>query len=104
MAAVLEDDVMEESRVARLESDVAHMQRDIADMKVDIRDGRKEQGSLKADVASLRDEMHTGFAALCDEMHVGFGALHKEALSTRIWMFSFAGGLLAVMAHGFKWI
>ncbi|HWM68669.1 MAG TPA: hypothetical protein VNO35_18915 [Steroidobacteraceae bacterium] len=93
MEAVLEDDVVEESRVARLESDVAHIQRDIADMKVDIREGRKEQGSLKAEIASLRDEMH-----------VGFGNVQRELLSTRIWMFSLVGALLAVMAHGFKWI
>jgi hypothetical protein len=108
MAAVLEDDVMDESQVARLVSDVAHLQRDSADMKVDIRDGRKELGFLKAEVASLRDEMHTGFGALRHEMHVGFAALTEElvrtSLSNRIWMFSFAGGLLAVMAHGFKWI
>jgi len=81
---------------------------------------------MHAGDASLRGEMQTGFAALRDEMHAGdsslrdnierlrnemqlsFSKLDKElvrrSLSDKIWMFSFAAGLITVMARGFKWI
>jgi hypothetical protein len=115
----LEDDVVEESRISRLESDVSHMRGDIADLKTDGREMRKDVAALKADgaalrgemitgFASLRDEMHKGDAALRDEMHIGFATLEKsvEKVSSdlKIWMYGFAGALLTIMAHSFKWI
>jgi hypothetical protein len=126
MSAVLEEEVMEETRLARLESDVAHIKSDISDAKTDIRGIRSELGSLNTVVAALRDEMHvsiaelrmsddglrletrTGFAESSAEMKAEYASLHYEimrtSLSLKIWMLSIAGTLLAVMAHGFKWL
>jgi predicted RNase H-like nuclease (RuvC/YqgF family) len=130
MSAVLEEEVMEETRLARLESDVAHIKSDISDAKTDIREIRSELGSLNAGVAALRDEMHVSVGELRNEtrtshdrlqleMHTGFAeqndkhaSLRHEmmriSLSLKIWMLSIggtlAGTLLAVMAHGFKWL
>jgi predicted RNase H-like nuclease (RuvC/YqgF family) len=122
----LEDDVVEESRLSRLESDVSHMQGDIADLKTDVREMRKDIAALKSDGADLRSEMCTGFAALRGEtqagdaalrleMEKGFGktdealgtlekALQRTSLNDRIWMLLTAAAILSVMAHGFKWI
>jgi len=65
--------------------------------------------------ATLRDEMRAGDASLRDnieklrnETQLCFSKLEKElvrrSLSDKIWMFSFAAGLVTVMARGFKWI
>ena len=121
MAAVLGAEV-EGPRVSKLEldvvemkSDIAHIRGDIADLKVDVRETRKDVGALKGEVSGLRDEMHLGFAAqaektlaLREEMRVGFGNLQQEimrrSLTDRIWLFSFAAGLLTLIARVFKWI
>jgi outer membrane murein-binding lipoprotein Lpp len=108
VGVALEDDVVEESRISRLESDVSHMRGDIADLKTDVREMRKDIGVLKGDVAGLRGEMQAGDAALRLDMQKGFGELDKKlertSLGDRIWMLITAAGILAVMAHGFKWI
>jgi hypothetical protein len=56
----------------------------------------------------VRGELHTGVATLRDEMHTSDERLHqliiRTSLSDRIWMLSLTGTMLAVMAHGFKWI
>jgi chromosome segregation ATPase len=133
MSAVLEEEVMEETRLARLESDVgglktdvsvlktdvAHIKSDILDIKTDIREIRSELGSVSAVVAALRDEMHvsdnglhlemrTGFAEQRSEMNDKHASLRHEmmrtALSLKIWVLCVSGTLLAVMAHGFKWL
>jgi predicted metal-dependent enzyme (double-stranded beta helix superfamily) len=108
MSAVLEEEVMEETRLGRLESDVAHIRSDVSDAKTDIREIRSVLGSLNAVVAALRDEMHVADDGLRLEMRTGFAELRHEimriSLSLKIWMLSIAGTLLAVMAHGFKWL
>jgi predicted RNase H-like nuclease (RuvC/YqgF family) len=135
MSAVLEEEV--DQRMVRLESDVAHMRSDISDIKTDIRELRAEAsasreglGSLRVDVANLRDELHRGLAEVRAEMqsgsaemraqmHGGLAELRAEmhsaderlhrliirtSLSDRIWMLLLTGTMLTVMAHGFKWI
>jgi hypothetical protein len=97
MSAVLEDEVMDEARLGRLESDVAHIRSDISDLKADGRQIRSELGSLNARVAALQDEMHVSDEKLRHQMM-------RTSLSQKIWMLSIAGTLLAVMAHGFKWL
>ena len=98
-AVAMEEDV--ETRVARLESDVAHIRADVADMKVDIR-------QLKDDLGNLRVEMNKGDASLRDEMHQGFATLERKmirtSLSDKIWTLLMAAAILGVMAHGFKWL
>jgi hypothetical protein len=71
---------------------------------------------LNAVVAALRDvkfgelraEMTRGFAESRAEMKDEYASLRYEimrtSLSLKIWMLSIAGTLLAVMAHGFKWL
>ena len=130
MSAVLEEEVMEETKLARLESDVAHIRSDVSDAKTDIREIRSELGSLNSVVAALRDEMHVGDDGLRLEMRTSHDRLQLEmqtgfaeqndkyaslrhemmriSLSLKIWMLSIGGTLtgtlLAVMAHGFKWL
>jgi hypothetical protein len=65
-------------------------------------------GSVRVEIATLRDELHSGLAAVRAEMHSGDERLHRliirTSLSDRIWMLVLTGTMLAVMAHGFKWI
>jgi predicted RNase H-like nuclease (RuvC/YqgF family) len=110
----LEEDEVDE-RMVRLESDVAHMRSDISDIKTDIRELRAE---LKADSNGLRTEssatkevlggVRFEIANLRDEMRSGHERLHRLIIRTslldRIWMLLLTGTMLAVMAHGFKWI
>jgi hypothetical protein len=92
MSAVLEEAVMEETRLARLQSDVGGL-------KTDIREIRSVLGSLNAVVAALRDEMHVADDGLRLEMRTGFAELRHEmmriSLSQKIWTLSVAGTLLA---------
>ena len=114
MSAVLEEDEVD-ARIVRLESDVAHIRSDISDIKSDIRELRAESsshteglGSIRVEIANLRDELHTGLADGRAEMHAGDERLHRliirTSLTDRIWMLTLTGTMLAVMAHGFKWI
>ena len=49
--------------------------------------------------------MGESLAVGLDDFGGSFGKeLVRRSLSDRIWMFSFAAGLITVMAHGFKWI
>jgi predicted RNase H-like nuclease (RuvC/YqgF family) len=112
MSAVLEDEVMDEARLKRLESDVAHIRVDISDLKTDGRQIRSEFGSLNARVAALQDEMHVSDGKLRDEIRTSHDTLRLEMrtsndalrLEMHTWMLSVAGTLLAVMAQGFKWL
>jgi uncharacterized coiled-coil DUF342 family protein len=121
----LEEDEVD-ARIVRLESDVAHIRSDISDIKADIRELRAESSaskeglaSIRVEFANLRDEMHRGFAELRAEMQSGRAEdraemragderLHRliirTSLTDRIWTLLLTGTMLAVMAHGFKWI
>ena len=55
----LEDDLVDEARISRMESDVSHMRSDIADLKTDVREMRKDIAALKGDGAALRGEINT---------------------------------------------
>ena len=103
MSAVLEEDEVD-ARIVRLESDVAHIRSDISDTKSDIRELRAESSASEEGLGSIRGE----FIKLIDEMHSGRERLHRliirTSLTDRIWMLSLTGTMLAVMAHGFKWI
>jgi len=106
------------------------MKTDIRELRAEASASREELGSIKVEIATLRDELHTGlaegrgelqsgFAALRGEMQSGLAQLRAEmrsadehlhrliirsSLSDRIWMLLLTGTMLAVMAHGFKWI
>lgn len=68
-----------ENRLVRLEADVGHIRSDVEELKADMR-------IVKADVSALKVSVE----------------------KSRVWMLataiSIAGALLAVMAHGFKWL
>jgi phage shock protein A len=74
--------VQEQERFARLESTVEHVQSDLAELKTDVR-------ALSAKFDAIKDSL-------------------SEAQASRgldkVWWMSIAGGLLAVMARGFKWL
>ena len=125
MSAVLEEHEVDE-RIVKLESNVAHMRSDTSDIKTDIRELRAESranggdlGGIRVEIEKLRDELHTGLAAVRAELYHGLAELRAEmhsaderlhrliirtSLYDRIWMLSLTGTMLAVMAHGFKWI
>jgi chromosome segregation ATPase len=87
-------------------------QRDFASLRAEMHQGFASlRADTQSDFAALRDEMHQGFAALRDEMHQFDLKLAKldhkidrKSLTDRLWMLSASASLLAVMAHGFKWI
>jgi hypothetical protein len=98
------------------------MRSDISDIKTDIRELRADAGAfreglggVRVEIAKLRDELHSGLADVRAEMHAGLAELRsaderlhrliiRTSLSDKIWMLLPTGTMLAVMAHGFKWI
>ena len=85
MAAVpkdLEKRVEGQERFARLESKVEHVQSDVTELKADVR------------------ALHAKFDAIKDAL----SETQASRAFDRVWWMSIAGGLLAVMARGFKWI
>ncbi len=88
--AVLAMEIQVEGRLSRLESDVPQMKSDIADMKVDVREIRGDIHRLDVRLTSLDHK------------------IDRKSLLDRLWMtalvVSSMGTMLAVMAHGFKWI
>jgi septation ring formation regulator EzrA len=104
-----------EGRFGRLESDMAHMRTDLADVKLDQRDIRDTLGKMYDSITTLRDEMHQAdlkLAAAIASVEFKLAELYakldhkidRKSLTDRLWMLSVAASLLAVMAHGFKWI
>jgi chromosome segregation ATPase len=111
VSAVLEENEVD-PRIVRLESDVAHMRSDTSDIKTDIREFRAESNAtkdglagLRVEHASLRDEMHSGFAALRDELHSGLAELrdelHRGLAELRAEMYRNLAELRAEMHSGF---
>jgi hypothetical protein len=85
MAAIprdLEKLVQEQERFARLESKVEHVQSDVTELKADLRAALAKFDAIKDGVSEM--QASRGF--------------------DRVWWMGMAGGLLAVMARGFKWI
>jgi DNA anti-recombination protein RmuC len=76
----------------------AEMQEGLAALRAEMQEG----------FAALRAEMLERLAALRAEMRSGDERLHRliirTSLTDRIWMLLLTGTMLAVMAHGFKWI
>jgi hypothetical protein len=62
------------------------------------------RGNTDNGFATMRDEMRGVDASLRDNIEKLRHEIVRQSLSDRIWMFSFAAGLVTVMAHGFKWI
>ncbi len=96
-----------ETRLAVLEEIAAGTKAAFAEFRADMREMRSE-------MAALRSEMHAGFDALRHELRSEIGGLrqemHNESRALRAdyrWlagmMLAVAGGILAVMAHGFHW-
>jgi septation ring formation regulator EzrA len=97
-----------EAQIGRLESDVAHIQSDVTDIKADLRrandriDKLHEKVEVHAIESMQRDNvLSTAIDSLRHEMKQGFASLKIWAL---LLYAGLAGGLLAVMARGFKWI
>ena len=81
-AKQVEKSVQEQERFTRLESKVEHVQSVLAEIKADAR-------ALGAKVDAIKDAI--------SELQASRGM-------DKVWWMSAAGGLLAVMARGFKWI
>jgi hypothetical protein len=58
---------------------------------------RSGLANVRAELAELRAEMHSGD----ERLH---RLIIRTSLLDRIWMLLLTGTMLAVMAHGFKWI
>jgi outer membrane murein-binding lipoprotein Lpp len=96
MAAVELEEVVED-RVGKLESDVQHLQADVTEIKADARQFRSEVLARFEKVDASFERIEQAIAELRTQMVRG-------DLQTRIWMLLSNGTVLAVMAHGFKWI
>jgi hypothetical protein len=88
VAVELEDRV--EDRLGKFESHIGHLQTDVSELKAEGRQWRSETNArfdrLSNSVARLEERVTRG------------------DLQNRIWMLLLTGAVLAVMAHGFKWI
>jgi predicted RNase H-like nuclease (RuvC/YqgF family) len=125
MAAVELEEVVED-RVGKLESDVQHLQADVTEIKADARQFRSEMlarfdkvyerfDKIEADIRSRFEKVDADIASRFEKADDRFGRIEKAIeelrtqmirgdLQTRIWMLLSNGTVLAVMAHGFKWI
>lgn len=83
--------------VGQLRSDVGHLQTDVAEIKLDARQFRTE-------VLARFDKLTDRFEKLSDTVSDLRTQTIRGDLQTRIWMLVLVGTVLAVMAHGFKWI
>jgi chromosome segregation ATPase len=119
-----------ESNVAHMRSDTSDIKIDIRELRAESRANREGLDGIRVEIEKLRDELHTGLAAVRAELYKGLAELRAEmhgglaevraemhsaderlhrliirtSLYDRIWMLSLTGTMLAVMAHGFKWI
>jgi hypothetical protein len=70
--------------------------------------GLRSQSYATSCTAGLQPCARSSTAAVRAEMHSSHERLHRliirTSLSDRIWMLVLTGTMLAVMAHGFKWI
>jgi chromosome segregation ATPase len=66
------------------------------------------RAELQSGLAAVRADLQSGLADVRAEMQSADERLHRlilrTSLSNRIWMLLLTGTMLAVMAHGFKWI
>jgi hypothetical protein len=66
------------------------------------------RAEMHAGLGELRTEMLESVTELRSEMHSADERLHRliirTSLSDKVWMLLLTGTMLAVMAHGFKWI
>jgi hypothetical protein len=95
--AVVELEEVGEGRVGKLESDVQHLQADVTEIKADARQFRSEMLARFEKVDARFERIEQALSELRAKMIRG-------DLQTRIWMLLSNGTVLAVMAHGFKWI
>ena len=78
MAAVLKEEDLVETRIARLEADVANIRSDVSELKSDMGEVKKDVLDLKVKVSDLQGQMKTMFATLDAK-------IDKVALQTRLW-------------------
>jgi hypothetical protein len=104
MAAELEERV--EDRLGKLESDVGHLQTDVTEIKADLRMLRAETHARFDKLIDRLDK--TADRGSLDPLRDSVANLQERVtrgdLQTRTWMLLLTGTVLAVMAHGFKWI
>jgi ribosome-associated translation inhibitor RaiA len=125
MAAVELEEVVED-RVGKLESDVQHLQADVTEIKADARQFRSEVlarfdkvesrsksefdkvyerfDKFEADIKSRFEKVDARFERIEQAIAELRTQMVRGDLQTRIWMLLSNGTVLAVMAHGFKWI
>jgi hypothetical protein len=97
----------------------SELKTDINGLRAESSSTKEELGGVKVEIAKLRDELHSGLAAVRAELQTGLADVRAQMLSgddrlhrlidrtsltDRIWMLMLIGAVLAVMAHGFKWI
>src|SRR5688572_9554466 len=97
-----------EERLARLEANAQHIQSDVTEIKVDIRrmDAKIDRvhETLIARIDSLRDALNARIDGLRDRMDALERSFHSAKVWALILYIALAGGLLGVLARGFKWI
>jgi hypothetical protein len=80
-------------RLVRLEEKVEHIHSDVAELKADMRGVKADISALKVGVEALRSSIES---------------VKVIVEKSKVWMLvtalSVGGTVLAVMAHGFKWL
>jgi hypothetical protein len=95
-------------QIARLSSDVKHIETVVSDIKVDVRriDGKLD--SIDERVHQLDTRVYQVEQRVTEKMNNGFTAIRSDIATMKVWALglyiTLAGGLLFVMAKGFKWI
>src|SRR5579859_4785458 len=102
--AVVELEEVVEDRVGKLESDVQHLQADVTEIKADARQFRSEVLARFEKVYERFEKADDRFGRIEKAIEELRTQMIRGDLQTRIWMLVSNGTVLAVMAHGFKWI
>ena len=103
-ARKIESEGVMEERTARLEVKVDHLQADVTELKVRTTrleekvDNAREATEKRID--GVRDALEKKIDALRDSIE----SLKVGRWVDRVWWLVIAGGMLGVMARGFKWI
>jgi peptidoglycan hydrolase CwlO-like protein len=101
----LESDVGRvQTDVGKLQADVGKLQADVGQLQSDVRHLQADVTEIKADARQFRAEVTARFEKVLESIAELRTQMVRADLQTRIWMLVSFGGLLGVLARGFKWI
>jgi hypothetical protein len=95
-------------RLARVESDIKHIQTDVADIKIELRRTGDRIDKLDSKVEAVNNSLTSKIDALAVRLDDKIDRLSVKLTTAYVWAFGLyiglAGGLLFILAKGFKWI